>query len=114
MALGTGRQGHPTSGDWKSRKLTDANLPHTVQMGQEVVWKREIEENVLDETLWQREVSRLILKAFLPKTYHKGIRCMNLIKHHANSLVAKMVANVVNSLHSGRFTAYQLCSHAGN
>lgn len=104
MAFGELRQGHPTSSktDWRSKELTQAHLPHTIQMGEEFGFKRETNIHVNDEILWQNELSRLIVKAFQPKTYNIGTKNMQLVAAHASALVAHKVDDVFNALVGGK------------
>lgn len=110
MAFGDLRQGHPTSAkvDWRAHKLTQSNLPHTIQMGQEFGFKRETNVTVIEEILWQEEMTRLIILAFLPNTYKIATDCMNLIGEHATGLVAKEVEEVTNPLIGGKLSKYSI------
>lgn len=104
MMLGEKRQGHPTSteSDWRSEKLTDDNLPHTIQMGQEFGFKRETTVTFNEEILWQNELNRILNKSILPKTYRIGTRCMKFVVKNATALVSKQVDDVINKHVGGR------------
>lgn len=101
--LGDKRQGHPTSDLtlWRSREISSFNLPHTIQMGEEFAFKRESNDRVTGETLWQNEVNRQLNKAFVPESYKVALRNLKVIVDYGNSLVGKKVANVVNPLPNG-------------
>lgn len=98
LKLGEDRQGHPTSPktDWRTRTLTSANLPHTIQMGQQWGFAKEVNVVVGEEIMWQEEVSRLINKAILRRTYRIATKCMKVIVENATALVSKQVDDVIN------------------
>lgn len=103
MDLGQSRQGHPTSteANWRDKSLSPFNLPHTIQMGEEYAFKRESNEMVRCETLWQNEITRQLIKALQRKAYRIAMRCMNVIGENADALVSSKVRGVINPLSNG-------------
>lgn len=108
MMLGEDRQGHPTSSktDWRSKKLTAANLPHTIQMGQAFGFNREVNGTFSEEIMWQEEMSRLINKAVLRKTYRRATKCMKVVVENATAVVSKQVDDVINALVGGKLLCF--------
>lgn len=104
LSFGISRQGNPNDpdADWRSKRLTDANLPHTIQMGKEYGFKRETNVVVDEEILWQNELNRLLNKAVLKGTYQVAERNMDLVQEHATPLVSQKLKEVINRLVGGK------------
>ncbi|KAG0141679.1 hypothetical protein CROQUDRAFT_136016 [Cronartium quercuum f. sp. fusiforme G11] len=48
-------------------------------LGEEYTFKCKSNETVLAETLWQNEMSHMLLKGILPKMYHIAMKCMKVL-----------------------------------
>ncbi|KAH9817742.1 hypothetical protein DFH28DRAFT_889483, partial [Melampsora americana] len=105
MALGEARQGHPSSG-WQEHEVSHYNLPTVIQMGKQTGYKREDQARIDAEMLWPLELGRLIIKAFMPKSYDCALKALQVIVREGNCGAARKLKDLVNPVGIGKHVMY--------
>lgn len=104
MEFGSQRQGHSPA-CWSETILTENNLPKGMQMSEEHEIKRDVNDTVQAEVLWQQEMARILINTFTPASYCSALRSMKVISDHAGARVSTKVKSLVNPFGIGQCCA---------
>ncbi|KAH9807756.1 hypothetical protein DFH28DRAFT_912895, partial [Melampsora americana] len=105
LALGSDRQGHPSSG-WDQADVSHYNLPTLIQMGKEHAYKREDHERINSELLWYLEMGRLIIKSIQPQSYLTAMKAVRVIVQKGTPAASRELKDMTNPLGIGKHTMF--------